>query len=35
MTDRDAIKEAVREAFKEELEAFYVDRETHYSHHKF
>ena len=35
MTDRDAIKEAVREAVKEELEAFYVDRETHYNHHKF
>ena len=35
MTDRDAIKEAVREAFQDELKAFYIDREIHYNHHKF
>lgn len=35
MTDREAIKEAVREAFQDELKEFYVDRETHYNHHKF
>ncbi len=29
------IKDAVKEAFKEELKQFYVDRETHYQHHQF
>jgi len=33
--ERDAIKEAVKEALGEELKAFYIDRETHYQHHKF
>ena len=32
--EREAIKEAVREAFKEELSAFYIDRETHYKQHE-
>jgi hypothetical protein len=35
MTDKETIKEAVREAFQEELKAFYIDRETHYQHHQF
>lgn len=33
--EREAIKEAVREALGEELKAFYIDRETHYQHHEF
>ena len=33
--EREAIKEAVREALGEELNAFYVDRKTHYQHHEF
>lgn len=33
--EREAIKEAVREALGEELAAFYIDRETHYQHHEF
>lgn len=33
--ERDAIKEAVKEALGEELKAFYVDREIHYQHHEF
>jgi len=33
--EREAIKEAVREALGEELNAFYVDREIHYQHHEF
>jgi hypothetical protein len=32
--EREAIKEAVREAFSEELKAFYIDRETHYKQHE-
>lgn len=32
--ERDAIKEAVKEAFQEELKAFYIDRETHYKQHE-
>ena len=35
MTDKEIIKQAVKEAFKEELKQFYVDRETHYQHHLF
>ncbi len=33
--EREAIKEAVKEALGEELKSFYVDRETHYNHHEF
>jgi hypothetical protein len=33
--EREAIKEAVREALGEELRSFYVDREVHYLHHEF
>ena len=33
--EREAIKEAVKEALGEELKSFYVDRETHYKHHEF
>jgi hypothetical protein len=33
--EREAIKEAVKEAFQEELKAFYIDRETHYKQHEF
>ena len=33
--EKEAIKEAVREAFKEELSSFYIDRETHYKQHEF
>jgi len=32
--EREAIKEAVKEAFREELKAFYIDRETHYKQHE-
>jgi archaellum component FlaD/FlaE len=32
--EREAIKEAVKEAFQEELKAFYIDRETHYKQHE-
>ena len=32
--ERDAIKEAVKEVFQEELKAFYIDRETHYKQHE-
>lgn len=35
MTQKDEIKEALREVMQEELKQFYVDRETHYLHHKF
>jgi len=35
MIEREAIKEAVKEALGEELKAFYVDREIHYQHHEF
>lgn len=31
----DAVKAAVKQALREELNAFYVDRETHYQHHIF
>jgi len=33
--DKELIKSAVKEAFKEELQQFYIDRETHYQHHQF
>ncbi len=33
--ERDDIKAAVKEAFQEELRAFYIDRETHYKQHEF
>lgn len=32
--DKDTIKEAIKEAFQEELKAFYIDRETHYKQHE-
>lgn len=32
--ERETIKEAVKEAFQEELKAFYIDRETHYKQHE-
>ena len=32
--NKNEIKEAVREAFKEELKDFYIDREEHYKQHK-
>lgn len=35
MTDKEIIKQAVKEAFKEEMKQFYVDREIHYQHHQF
>jgi hypothetical protein len=28
------IKQAVKEAFQEEMKAFYIDRETHYKQHE-
>lgn len=31
--DKEAIKEAVKEALHDEVSAFYVDRETHYLQH--
>lgn len=34
-TETDAIKSAVREALRDELQAFYIDREKHYRHHDF
>jgi hypothetical protein len=33
--EKELIKQAVKEAFKEELQQFYIDRETHYQHHQF
>lgn len=33
--EREAIKEAVKEALAEEIKVFYVDREIHYQHHEF
>lgn len=33
--DYDAIKQAVKDAMKEEMKAFYIDREEHYQHHQF
>jgi len=33
--EKEAIKEAVREAFKDELAVFYIDRETHFKQHEF
>ncbi len=33
--EREAIKEAVKEAFRDELKCFYIDRETHYKQHEF
>ena len=35
MADLDTIKSAVKEAMKEEMQAFYIDREEHYQHHQF
>lgn len=32
--DAELIKQTVREAFKEELKDFYIDRETHYKQHE-
>lgn len=32
--EREAIKEAVKEALGEELKSFYIDRETHYKQHQ-
>jgi len=32
---RAEIKEAVKEALREEIEPLYVDREVHYQHHQF
>jgi hypothetical protein len=32
--EKQDIKDAVKEAFKEELQAFYIDRETHYKQHE-
>jgi hypothetical protein len=32
--EREAIKDAVKEALSEELKVFYVDRETHYRQHE-
>lgn len=32
--EREAIKEAVKEALGEELKSFYIDRETHYLQHE-
>lgn len=35
MTDKEAIKEAMRDVMREEMKAFYIDREEHYQHHQF
>ena len=35
MTDIEAVKSAVKEAMKEEMQAFYIAREEHYQHHQF
>lgn len=35
MMQKDEMKEALREVMQEELKQFYVDRETHYLHHRF
>ena len=35
MADLDTIKSAIKEAMKEEMQAFYIDREEHYQHHQF
>lgn len=35
MQDKALIKEAVKEALKEELGQFYIQREEHYQHHLF
>jgi len=32
---QDEIKQAMREVMREEMEAFYIDREEHYQHHQF
>lgn len=34
MIDKQLIKDAVREALHEEVQAFYIDRESHYLQHK-
>lgn len=33
--DPEVIKTAVRDVMREELKAFYIDREEHYQHHQF
>lgn len=33
--DQELIKSAMREVMREEMEAFYIDREEHYQHHQF
>jgi hypothetical protein len=35
MVDQDAIKLAMREVMREEMEAFYIERKEHYEHHQF
>jgi len=35
MMDESTVKAAVKEAFKEEMSAFYVEREQHYQDHQF
>lgn len=35
MDNYDVIKKAVQDAMKEQMKDFYIDRETHYQHHKF
>ena len=35
MIERELIKEAVAEAIDEKLGSFYIDRETHFQHHRF
>lgn len=33
--DQEMIKAAMRDVMREELKAFYIDREEHYQHHQF
>ena len=35
MTEKHEIKQAIKEAFDEEIKPFYVDREEHYQDHMF
>ncbi len=34
MTDKDLVKEAIKEAFDEEIKPLYIEREQHYMDHK-